>query len=182
MFPRWFASLPNMITIGRVVLAPAVIVMLTQERWRTAFAIFIVAAVSDAVDGWLAKTFSLQSEFGAALDPLADKTLIVSTFVTLAVMGRTPPWLAVVIVSRDALILGGVGAAWASGRPIAVRPQWISKVATAAQLLLGALVLFGEAYGFRNQRLETLLIASVAALTIASASVYLRVWVHHMRP
>lgn len=182
MVSRWFAFLPNFITLARLVLTPAAIVMIAEDRWRTAFLIFVVAGVSDALDGWLAKTFSLQSELGAVLDPLADKALIISIFVALAVIGQAPVWLAILIVSRDALILGGVGVAWFLGRPIAVRPHRISKATTAAQLLLAALVLFGEAYGFRNQWLETLLVAGVAALTIASASVYLRVWVQHMRP
>jgi cardiolipin synthase (CMP-forming) len=182
MTPRWFASLPNFITIARLVLTPAAIMMIAEERWRIAFLIFMVAGVSDAVDGWLAKTFSLQSELGAVLDPLADKALIISIFVTLAVIGQAPVWLAVLIVARDTLILGGVGVSWFMGRPIAVRPHFISKVTTAAQLVLAALILSGEAYGFRNQALETLLVAGVAALTIASASVYLRVWVQHMRP
>lgn len=182
MTPSWFASLPNFITIGRLVLTPVAIMMIADARWRMAFLIFVVAGVSDAIDGWLAKTFSLQSELGAVLDPLADKALIISIFVTLAVIGQAPVWLAVLIVARDTLILGGVGVSWFLGRPIAVRPHLISKVTTAAQLALAALVLSGEAYGIRNQALETLLVAGVAALTIASASVYLRVWVQHMRP
>lgn len=182
MRPRWFASLPNLITIGRLVLTPAAVAMIAEGRWRAAFAIFVVAGVSDAVDGWLAKAFRLQSELGAVLDPLADKALIVSIFTTLAITGRGPVWLAILIVARDTLILGGVGASWLLGRPIAVRPHLLSKINTAAQLLLAGLILFGEAYGIRNQTLESALIASVAALTIASASVYLRVWVQHMRP
>jgi cardiolipin synthase len=182
MAPGWFASLPNFITIGRLLLTPAAIVMVVEQNWRMAFVIFAVAGASDAIDGWLARTFRLQSELGAVLDPLADKALTISIFVTLAIMGRAPVWLAVLIVARDMLILGGVGVAWFMDRPIAVRPHMVSKVTTAAQLLLATLILSGAAYGFRNQILETLLIMSVAALTIASASVYLRVWVQHMRP
>ena len=105
-----------------------------------------------------------------------------SIFVTLAIIGRAPVWLAVLIVARDLLILGGVGVAWFMDRPIAVRPHPVSKITTAAQLLLATLVLSGAAYGFRNQMVETLLIGSVAALTIASAGVYLRVWFQHKRP
>ena len=182
MVPRWFASLPNFITISRLILTPAAIVMISEEQWRPAFLIFMVAGVSDALDGWLAKTFRLQSELGAVLDPLADKALIISIYVTLAIIGQAPVWLAILIVSRDALILGGVGVSWFLGRPIKVKPHLSSKITTAAQLLLAAVILSGEAYGFRNQPLETSLVASVAALTIASASVYLWVWVQHMRP
>lgn len=179
---RWFASLPNFITIGRLLLTPVAIVMVSEESWRTAFFVFVLAGVSDAVDGWLAKTYNLQSELGAVLDPLADKTLIISIYVTLAIMGEAPVWLAILIVFRDTLIVGGVGLAWFMGRPMKVRPHVASKITTAAQLTLAALVLGGLAFGFRLTLLEDLLIASVATLTIASASVYLLVWVQHMRP
>ncbi|MGJ0510568.1 MAG: CDP-alcohol phosphatidyltransferase family protein [Methylocystis sp.] len=182
MASRWFASLPNFITIARLLLTPVAIVMVSEENWRTAFFIFVLAGVSDAVDGWLAKTFSLQSELGAVLDPLADKALIISIFVTLAIMGQAPVWLAILIVSRDALIVGGVSVSWFLGRPMKVRPHVASKITTAAQLALAAVILGGAAFGFRLTMIETLLIASVAALTIISATVYLLLWVQHMRP
>ncbi|MGE5389004.1 MAG: CDP-alcohol phosphatidyltransferase family protein [Hyphomicrobiales bacterium] len=182
MASRWFASLPNFITLGRILLTPIAIVMVSEESWRTAFLIFVLAGVSDALDGWLAKTYSLQSELGAVLDPLADKALIISIYVTLAIMGEAPVWLAILIVFRDALIIGGVGVSWFLGRPIKVRPHVASKFTTAAQLALAAVILGGLAFGFRLTLLEDLLIASVATLTIASASVYLLLWVQHMRP
>lgn len=182
MVSRWFAFLPNFITIARLVLAPAAVAMMSESRWQAAFLIFVVAGVSDALDGWLAKTFSLQSELGAVLDPLADKALLISIYVTLAIQGHAPVWLAILIVTRDALIVGGVSLSWFLSRPIKVQPHVVSKITTAVQLLLAALILGGAAYGFRLEALETLLIASVAALTLASASVYLWVWVQHMRP
>lgn len=182
MVPRWFASLPNFITITRLVLTPAVIAMVAEERWKAAFLIFVVAGVSDALDGWLARTFSLQSELGAVLDPLADKALIISIYVSLAISGHAPIWLAILIVSRDMLIVGGVAVARFLSRPMEVRPHVASKMTTAAQLMLAALILAGEAYGLRLEALETILIGSVTALTIASASVYLWLWVRHMRP
>lgn len=182
MASRWFASLPNFITIARLLLTPVAIIMVNDESWRAAFFIFALAGVSDALDGWLAKTYSLQSELGAVLDPLADKALIISIYVTLAIVGRAPVWLAILIVSRDALIVGGVSVAWFLGRPMKMRPHVASKITTAVQLALAALILGGAAFGFRLEALESLLIGSVAALTIASASVYLWLWVQHMRP
>jgi cardiolipin synthase len=182
MASRWFASLPNMITIGRLVLTPAIIGMGIDEKWGAAFLIFIVAGVSDALDGWLAKTYHLQSELGAVLDPLADKALIISIYVLLASAGILPPWLTILVVSRDALIVGGVLVAWFLARPVKVRPHMSSKITTALQLGLAGFVLAGEAYGFRLEALESLLVAGVAALTVTSASVYLWLWVQHMRP
>lgn len=182
MASRWFASLPNLITIGRLVLTPAIIGFVIDEKWGAAFAVFVVAGVSDALDGWLAKTYHLQSDLGAVLDPLADKTLIISIYLSLAAGGNLPVWLAILIVSRDALILGGVLVAWFLARPLKIRPHFSSKITTAVQIVLAAVILAGQAYGVRIGVLEDVLIAGVAALTIASASVYLWLWVQHMRP
>jgi cardiolipin synthase (CMP-forming) len=182
MASRWFASLPNLITLGRLVLTPAIIGMVIDEKWGAAFTLFVIAGISDALDGWLAKTYHLQSDLGAVLDPLADKTLVISIYVSLAAAGILPVWLAILIVSRDALILGGVLVAWFLARPIKIRPHFSSKITTAAQIVLASVILAGQAYGARVEALEDVLIASVAALTVASASVYLWLWVQHMRP
>lgn len=179
---NWFASLPNLITIGRLLLTPAAIVMISEESWRAAFFIFLAAGLSDALDGFIAKRWNLQSELGAVLDPLADKALIISIYAALATAGAAPVWLVVLIVFRDALIVGGVIVAWFVARPIKVRPHFVSKVTTAAQLALAGLLLAGEAYGFRLEELNYVFTASAAALTVASASVYLWLWVQHMRP
>ncbi|MEF3365437.1 CDP-alcohol phosphatidyltransferase family protein [Methylocystis sp. 9N] len=179
---NWFASLPNFISIGRLVLTPMAISMMVDRNWTAAFALFVVAGVSDALDGWLARTFHLQSELGAILDPLADKALIVSMYVTLAIVEALPPWLAIMVVSRDVMIVGAVSISWLMSRPMKVAPHISSKATTAAQLVLAGLVLAGRAYGLHIPVLETALIALVAALTIASACVYLWLWVQHMRP
>jgi cardiolipin synthase len=178
----WFRWLPNFITIGRLALAPAVIAMVADHKWNAAFSIFVVAALSDAVDGWLSKTFDLRTELGAALDPLADKALIVSIYAALAIAGDAPSWLVILVASRDVMILGGVGASWLLSRPVTIRPHILSKAATVAQLSLAGLILAGKAFDFRFEAMESMLIGSVAALTIASASVYLWLWVQHMRP
>jgi cardiolipin synthase len=182
MASRWFASLPNLITLGRLVLTPAIIGMVIDANWSAAFALFVAAGISDALDGWLAKTYNLQSDLGAVLDPLADKALVISIYVSLAAGGNLPVWLAILIVSRDALILGGVLVAWFLSRPIRIKPHFSSKITTAVQIVLASVILAGQAYGARAEALEELLIVSVTALTIASASVYLWLWVQHMRP
>ncbi|PPD43292.1 MAG: CDP-alcohol phosphatidyltransferase [Methylocystis sp.] len=178
----WFASLPNFITIGRLVLTPAAITFVGEEKWRLALLVFVIAGVSDALDGWLAKTFHLQSDLGAVLDPLADKVLIVSMYVALAVVDDLPPWLAILVVARDALIIGGVLVSWFLSRPVEIRPHVLSKATTAAQLAFVGLILAGLAYDLELGVAGDVLAASVAALTVASASVYLWLWVEHMRP
>lgn len=178
----YLRSLPNFISIGRLVLTPAVVEMILTENWRAAFAIFILAGASDALDGWLAKTFDLRTDLGAILDPVADKTLIVSIYVTLAAVGAIPAWLAILVVSRDVMIIGAVVISWLLQRPVIVRPLLVSKATTAAQLVLAATVLFARAFGFEAALIVSALAALVAALTVASASVYLWRWVKHMGP
>lgn len=177
----WFSSLPNFITIGRLILTPTVIAMIVERNWSAAFVLFAVAGLSDALDGWLARTFHLQSELGAILDPIADKALIVSMYVTLAIVDALPAWLVIMVVSRDLMITGAVSLSWLMERPVAVRPHISSKATTAAQLLLAGVILAGHAYGLHVPILDVALISLVAALTVASACVYLWLWVQHMR-
>src|SRR5688500_14493920 len=91
-------TIPNLITIARLIMVPLVIVMIGQGQWMTAFVLFMAAGLSDAVDGFIAKRFDMRSELGAYLDPLADKALLMSIYVTLSVTGVLPGWLAVTVV------------------------------------------------------------------------------------
>jgi cardiolipin synthase len=181
MTNNWFASLPNFITIGRLVLTPATIILVVERQWSAAFVLFAVAGLSDALDGWLARTFSLQSELGAILDPIADKALIVSMYITLAIVDALPAWLTIMVVFRDAMITGAVSLSWLMGRPMEVHPHFSSKATTAAQLALVGVILTAQAYGVHIPILNVTLVALVAALTVASACVYLWLWVQHMR-
>src|SRR6266436_1853144 len=112
-----------------------------------AFAVFLAAGVSDAVDGFLTKRFGMASELGAFLDPLADKTLIVSIYVALGINGAIPPWLVILVVSRDIMIVGAVMLSWLVDKPVALKPLLVSKLNTVAQIVL-ALVVLG-ALGFK---------------------------------
>ena len=96
---------PNLITLGRVILVPAGLLAARHRADAGRVLPFIVAGVSDAVDGWLAKSFGWTTELGAYLDPLADKLLIVSIFLALGVGGKLPLWLVITVVSRDILIV-----------------------------------------------------------------------------
>ena len=101
-------TIPNLITIARLLSVPLVIVLIGQERWMPAFVLFVVAGASDGVDGFIARRFDMRSEFGAYIDPLADKALIVSIYVALSVVGVLPGWVAVLVVSRDAMIVAAI--------------------------------------------------------------------------
>jgi cardiolipin synthase len=173
-------SIPNLITLARILLVPVVVWAIASGHMLFAFLLFAAAGVSDAVDGFLAKRFGMASELGAYLDPLADKVLIVSIYVALGIVDALPRWLVILVVSRDLLIVGGVLFSWLLNKPVSVRPHLVSKINTAMQLLLVGLVLASLGFGFDPGWALPLTMAAVAALTLASVAVYLREWVRHM--
>jgi cardiolipin synthase len=175
-----FKNVPNLITLGRLVLVPVAIEMIASQNWTGAFAIFVVAGLSDAIDGALARRLALRSELGAVLDPLADKALLVSIFVALAVAGIVPAALTIIVVSRDVMIIGAVLIAWVLGKPMEIKPLRISKLNTTAQIVFAGLVLGAQAFGFELSLWFSAGTAIVAGLTLASAAVYLAQWLRHM--
>jgi cardiolipin synthase (CMP-forming) len=178
---RVFAlSLPNLITIARVLLVPVVIWAITSREMQIAFLLFLTAGLSDAVDGFLAKRLNMTTELGAHLDPLADKVLIVSIYVALGITDEIPRWLAILVVSRDLLIVGGVMLAWFLGKPVRVKPALVSKLNTVAQIVFACLVLAELAFRIDLQSVQTAIMALVAVLTLASIGFYVQQWVLHM--
>jgi cardiolipin synthase (CMP-forming) len=175
-----YNSLPNLITLTRLGLVPVIIAMISAGRWPAACLIFIVAGLSDAVDGWLAKTFNLHTELGAYLDPVADKALLVSIYVALSVYGSVPSWLAIAVVARDVMIIGALIISWLMDRPVAIRPLWISKTNTAAQIAFAAAVLGAKAFQFTLGPWFIVSAVAVAALTLTSLAAYLALWARHM--
>src|SRR5918993_4627925 len=121
-------TIPNIITIGRLIIVPFVVMMIGQGRWGIAFVLFVAAGISDAVDGFIARRFDMRSELGAYLDPLADKALLVSIYVTLSVTGVLPGWLAIMVVSRDIMIVAAIIVSRLMERPVAIKPLFISKL------------------------------------------------------
>lgn len=173
-------TLPNLITIGRLFLVPLVIVMILNGRWLGAFVVFVVAGVSDAVDGFLAKHCGMASELGAYLDPIADKALIVSIYITLAMVGAVSSWLVVLVVSRDVMIVSAVILSWVMGKPLAISPFIVSKLNTGAQVIFAALVLGSRAFGVDPGQAIQVGQLFVALLTVGSMTAYLAFWLRHM--
>ncbi|MDP7602480.1 MAG: CDP-alcohol phosphatidyltransferase family protein, partial [Alphaproteobacteria bacterium] len=125
-------SPPNVISLGRLLSVPLTVWVILQGYFVVAFGIFVAAGVSDAVDGFLAKRFGMETELGRYLDPLADKALLVAVFITLGQMGYLPVWLVILVVSRDVLIIGGVLLTYIFFDGMRPRPVLISKINTAA--------------------------------------------------
>jgi cardiolipin synthase len=177
---RLIVSIPNLITLGRILLVPVVVWAIVSGAMLTAFVLFLVAGVSDAVDGYLAKRFKMTSELGAYLDPLADKALIVSIYVTLGIAGNIPRWLVILVVSRDIMIVGAVMLSWLIGSPLKVKPLVVSKLNTAAQIVFACVLLGSLGLNVDAGDLTTVLMGLVAALTLLSIAAYLAEWVRHM--
>ena len=173
-------SIPNLITLGRILLVPFVVWTIASGRLQLAFLLFLAAAVSDGVDGFLAKRFGMKTELGAYLDPLADKILIVSIYVTLGITGVIPLWVVILVVSRDFMIVGAIMLSWLVNMPVKIKPHIISKLNTAAQILYACLVLASYGYQFNAEPVLTLVMVLVAVLTSLSVILYLAQWVRHM--
>jgi cardiolipin synthase len=173
-------TIPNLITIARLVMVPLIVVTIGQGLWTLAFLLFVAAGISDAADGIIARRFGLRSELGAYLDPLADKALLVAIYVTLSVFGTLPGWLAIVVVSRDAMIVAAIIVSWLMDRKVAIQPLLVSKANTAAQISFAALVLGAMAAGLPPGWWLTAGMTIVTALTVLSGAAYLAGWLRHM--
>jgi len=123
-----------MLTIMRILLTPLFVIFLLRDMFSFALLVFSIAAVSDGLDGLLARYFNQYSVLGAYLDPIADKLLLVSAFVSLAVLKIIPPWLTVIVISRDIMIVIGILIFAMTDIPIEMKPSLVSKCTTVAQL------------------------------------------------
>ncbi|RTL72117.1 MAG: CDP-alcohol phosphatidyltransferase family protein [Hyphomicrobiales bacterium] len=173
-------NIPNFITIARVMSVPVIFWLLVTGETRTAFFVFVAAGASDALDGYLAKRFSWQTELGAILDPMADKLLLVSLFIALGVAKELPLWLVIAVVSRDILIVLAVMVSWVMSQPVAIKPLVISKINTLFQIVLVATVLADAAFGLGLGMVRSALVWITGTLTLLSLAAYLRGWFTHM--
>ena len=173
-------SIPNIITLGRIMLVPIIVWAIVSSQMEVAFAVFLIAGISDAVDGFLAKRFNMASELGALLDPLADKALLVSIYLSLGIRGDIPRWIVILVVSRDIMIVTAVIVSWLFDKPVEMRPSKVSKLNTAAQVSYAALVLAALAFGFGPAPYDVILMGFVTLFTLSSVSLYLVEWLRHM--
>lgn len=173
-------TIPNMITLARLVCVPVLAWLMLTGHFVLAFWLFVLAGISDAVDGIIARWFNQKSALGALLDPLADKALLVMAFVVLAIVGAVPIWLLVLVVTRDVFIIAGVAIAQWTSRPLTIRPVMISKATTAFQILLVATLMAKLGLDWQSPPLADTLIAATAALTAASFGTYAMIWFRHM--
>ena len=167
-------NLPNCITLIRVLLVPLFAIFVLEGDYPDAFLVFAAAGVSDGLDGFLARVLHQKTKFGAVLDPIADKSLLITAFVMLAVVGLIPSWLTVLVVSRDVIIMAGIGILMFSQHDVTIRPSYLSKATTLMQLVTVAFALGHQHLPMLLPLGQPLLVVT-AGLTLLSGGHYIAV-------
>lgn len=173
-------TIPNLISIFRLLVVPLIVWLLSIQEFSLAFWLFLMAGISDGVDGFIAKRFNQASDLGAHLDPIADKVMLVAVFLTLGIQGLLPLWLVILVISRDILIVGAVILTWVIDEPIPMKPLMVSKANTVAQIALICVVMGAMAFHITLGPGLNMLITTVAGLTIASTIAYILDWITHI--
>ena len=171
-----FLNLPNLISFARLLSVPLTVWLIFYEIHLAAFWVFVVASISDAADGFIAKKFQLQTELGRYLDPLADKALLVSVFITLGHVGLMYAWLVILVVFRDVLIICGAVLSHLRDQKLSMRPKLVSKINTTVQFILVATVMFMSGEGISNALITDMLAYLVATTTLLSGAAYVISW------
>jgi cardiolipin synthase len=165
-------SIPNILTVVRILLTPVFVIMLLQRLYPQALLVFAFAGLSDGLDGFIARYFNQRTVLGAYLDPMADKLLLVSAYVLLGVLDVIPDWVAVIVIARDVIIVLGIAVLTLTAKSYEVRPSLVSKATTVTQIALVLLALYDPA-AIRLTALHAPLIWTTAVLTTLSGLHYI---------
>ena len=174
-----FSSVPNALSILRIILTVPVVMTLLNDQYFLAMVLFFVAGITDGLDGWIAKRYSFESRLGSILDPVADKLLLVSSFITLYIIGLLPMWLLVLVFLRDVMIVSGtVGCFIGAGTPKdeLLTPSKLSKINTAFQIALVLFLVVMQLYPALTQW-STIFFIIVATSTVLSGADYIWIWI-----
>jgi cardiolipin synthase len=167
-------NIPNFLSVLRIVLVPVIIIFLLQEMYFEALITFGIAGLTDVLDGVIARAFNRQTAVGAFVDPLADKLLLSSMYITLAIIGLIPSWLTVLVISRDFIITLGILVLYMMSVKYEMKPAFISKVTTVLQIVT---VLFALLYQFIGHLIAYKWVETffwiTAAFTISSGFTYI---------
>jgi len=174
-------DIPNLISILRIFFTIPVVWMLLEQRFDIALILFAVAGISDGLDGFIAKHYGWQSRLGGLLDPLADKVLLVSSFISLALLGLIPVLLMVLVILRDLIIVTGALIYNFRIRELEAEPSLISKFNTLSQIVLVLAVVLDKGLIALPSGLLQWLVWLVFATTIASGVAYVWVWSRRAR-
>lgn len=168
--------LPNLLTLARIAMVPVLILLLQDLQFLWALLVFLAAGVSDALDGYIAKRFDAQTRLGAILDPLADKALIISAFVTLSILLKIPFWLVVVVVFRDVIIIVGYLIMTLYFGSVEMQPLRISKLNTFMQIFYILIVLATLSGVAPGQGALPWVAGIVLVTSVLSGAAYVYIW------
>ena len=174
-------QIPNFLTICRILVIFPTLWFLYFSQFREAFYLLVIAGISDALDGYLARAFDWKTRLGSILDPIADKILIASCFLVLAIQAKIPTWLAVIVLGRDIVIFGGAIAYRILYKELEIAPTMLSKINTAFQIIaLTVIVLylanFPAITAYLRPLLDPFLFFTLVALGILSGIQYVAIW------
>lgn len=165
-------SIPNILTLVRIVLTPILVILLLRDLFSMALLVFAIAGISDGLDGLIARYMNQRTTLGAYLDPAADKLLLISSFVTLAVLGVIPAWVTVIVIARDVIICLGVAIFMLTEKKYEVSPSLVSKCTTTAQILTVLITLYDPAH-LKLDMVYQILLWGTALLTTLSGLHYI---------
>jgi len=175
-------NIPNFLSLLRIILVPVFVIFLIQQEYYNALIIFVIAGLTDVLDGTMARLLNAQTKLGSYLDPIADKLLLTTSFVILAILGIIPSWLTVIVISRDFIILLGIAILSLMSINFEIKPAFIGKVTTALQIaavffsLLNKAVIHDLNYNILKAELPVWILALfflTALFSVASGLVYI---------
>jgi len=165
-------NLPNILTLTRVLMIPFFVIFIINKNFGWALITFIIAGITDGIDGLIARITHQRTELGAYLDPIADKLLLFSAFITLAIVEIIPSWLVVIVITRDVIILVGFLVMLLNNYHPKINPSLLSKMTTVFQIITIALILLTGYYPALMQ-LSVVAIYATAIITILSGTQYI---------
>jgi cardiolipin synthase len=168
-------NIPNFLSLLRIILVPVIVIFLIQESYAKVLIVFAIAGLTDALDGAVARLLNKQTELGSFLDPLADKILLSTSFIALAIFSLIPSWLAVIVISRDFIILLGIATLSMMSVTYEIKPVFVSKVTTTLQIatVFFALLLKTNTFDIISYNLIIIFPWLTASFTIISGLIYI---------
>lgn len=170
------SQIPNLLTLLRIAACPVLVLLLREHGYALALLVFVAAGVTDGLDGHIAKRYNCVTGLGAILDPIADKLLIASAYIMLAVLENIPFWLLVVVMFRDLVIVAGYLVLVALGDEVPMQPTYISKINTCMQIALVIAVLAAQADLLHIPLIQQALVLGVLITTVSSGCQYVWAW------
>jgi len=168
-------NIPNFLSLLRIILVPVIVIFLIQGLYAKALIIFVIAGLTDALDGALARLLNKKTKLGSFLDPLADKILLSTSFISLAIFGLIPSWLAVIVISRDFIILLGLLILSMMSVTYEIKPVFVSKVTTTLQIATVFFALLLKTVTYDRISYDWIMILSwlTALFTVFSGLIYI---------